>query len=119
MKEIVSSAAPLKTRIEEQNLWLITPTTKASIMGFVRSMSQQLVEKKIRVNAVAPGPIWTPFIVSSFNEDQVKEFGQNAPMGRAGQPSEVGPCFVFLACEDSSYITGQALHPNGGLAVNG
>ena len=93
-------------------------STKGAIVGFVRSMAKQLLKKKIRVNAVAPGPIWTPFIVSSFNADQVKEFGQSAPMGRAGQPSEVGPAFLFLACEDSSYFTGQCLHPNGGFIVN-
>lgn len=93
-------------------------STKGAIMGFVRSMSQQLVEKGIRVNAVAPGPIWTPLIVATFPPDHVKEFGKSAPMKRAGQPMEVGTCFVFLASEDSSYITGQCLHPNGGNILN-
>ena len=92
--------------------------TKGAIMGFVRSMSQQLIDRKIRVNAVAPGPIWTPLIVSTFPPDKVKDFGKSFPMKRAGQPSEVGTCFLFLACEDSSYITGQCLHPNGGMVLN-
>ena len=92
--------------------------TKGAIMGFVRSMSQQLVGKKIRVNAVAPGPIYTPLIIATFPAEEVQKFGQDTPIGRAGQPSEVATCFVFLACEDSSYITGQCLHPNGGVVLN-
>lgn len=93
-------------------------STKGAIVAFTRSLSQQLVERGILVNAVAPGPIWTPLIPSTFDEKQVSSFGQQAPMGRAGQPDEVGPCYVFLASEDSSYMTGQVLHPNGGEVVN-
>lgn len=93
-------------------------STKGAITAFTRSMAQQLAEKKIRVNSVAPGPIWTPLIPASFPPDKVAEFGKDTTMKRAGQPSEVGPCFVFLASEDASYITGQALHPNGGEILN-
>ena len=94
-------------------------STKGAILAFTRSLSQNLVEKQIRVNAVAPGPIWTPLIPASFPEDQVKEFGSDTPMGRAGQPEEVAPAYVFLAAQDSSYITGQTIHPNGGTVVAG
>lgn len=93
-------------------------STKGAIVAFTRSLSQQLIERGILVNAVAPGPIWTPLIPATFDEKQVSSFGQQAPMGRAGQPDEVGPCYVFLASEDSSYMTGQVLHPNGGEVVN-
>jgi len=93
-------------------------STKGAIVAFTRSLSQQLVERGILVNAVAPGPIWTPLIPATFDEKQVASFGQQAPMGRAGQPDEVGPCYVFLASEDASYMTGQVLHPNGGEVVN-
>ncbi|MES4793472.1 MAG: NAD(P)-dependent oxidoreductase, partial [Chloroflexota bacterium] len=86
---------------------------------FTRSLSQSLVEKGIRVNAVAPGPIWTPLIPSTFPPEKVESFGQDVPMKRAGQPEEVAPCYVFLASDDSSYIAGQVLHPNGGEVVNG
>lgn len=92
-------------------------STKGAITSFTRSLSQMLAEKKIRVNGVAPGPIWTPLIPSSF--DDVTEFGQDVPLGRAGQPSEVGPAYVYLACEDSSYMTGQVLHVNGGEIIGG
>lgn len=92
--------------------------TKGAIISFTRSLAQSLVDKEIRVNAVAPGPIWTPLITSSFDEKKVSEFGSDVPMGRAGQPNEVAPCFLFLACTDSSYITGQCLHPNGGEILN-
>lgn len=94
-------------------------STKGAIATFTRSLSAQLVKKGIRVNAVAPGPIWTPLIVGSFDADKVKQFGSDVPMGRAGQPAEVAPCYLFLASEDASYITGQVLHPNGGEIVNG
>lgn len=87
-------------------------STKGAIVSFTRSLSKMLAEKKIRVNGVAPGPIWTPLIPASFKG--ISEFGQKTPLGRAGQPSEVGPAYVFLACEDSSYITGQFIHINGG-----
>lgn len=93
--------------------------TKGAIVAFTRSLSQALIEKGIRVNGVAPGPIWTPLIPSTFPEDKVAEFGADAPMKRPGQPSEVASCFVFLASDDSSYIAGQILHPNGGEIVNG
>lgn len=92
--------------------------TKGAIVAFTRSLSQALVEKGIRVNAVAPGPIWTPLIPASFPEEKVETFGTDTPMGRAGQPEEVAPSYVFLASDDSSYMTGQVLHPNGGEVVN-
>ena len=93
--------------------------TKGAIVSFTRSLAHMLVEKKIRVNAVAPGPIWTPLIPATFPADKVSKFGSDVPMGRAGEPEEVAPSYVFLACDDSSYITGQVLHPNGGEIVNG
>lgn len=93
--------------------------TKGAIVAFTRSLSQALVEKKIRVNGVAPGPIWTPLIPSTFPPDKVASFGSDTPMGRAGQPEEVAPSYVFLVSDDSSYITGQILHVNGGEVVNG
>jgi NAD(P)-dependent dehydrogenase (short-subunit alcohol dehydrogenase family) len=94
-------------------------STKGAIVAFTRSLSDNLVEKGIRVNAVAPGPIWTPLIPSTFPPEKVKTFGSDVPMKRPGQPEEVAPCFLFLACDDSSYISGQTLHPNGGYVVNG
>jgi NAD(P)-dependent dehydrogenase (short-subunit alcohol dehydrogenase family) len=94
-------------------------STKGAIVTFTRSLSKNLAEKKIRVNGVAPGPIWTPLIVSTFPEEKVKSFGQDVPLGRAGQPSEVAPAYVFLASQDASYITGQIIHVNGGEVVNG
>lgn len=92
-------------------------STKGAILAFTRSLAQQLVEKGIRVNAVAPGPIWTPLIPASFKGKALKEFGKKTPMGRPGQPDEVAPSYVFLASEDGSYMTGQTLHPNGGEIV--
>lgn len=94
-------------------------STKAAIVGFTRSLAQNLIEKGIRVNAVAPGPIWTPLVVSTFAGEKVAKHGSDVPMKRAGEPAEVAPSFLFLACDDSSYITGQVLHPNGGEIVNG
>lgn len=94
-------------------------STKGAIVSFTRSLSQALMKKGIRVNAVAPGPIWTPLIPSTFTAEQTATFGSNAPMQRAGQPSEVAPCYVFLASDDASYMSGQVLHPNGGEVVNG
>jgi NAD(P)-dependent dehydrogenase (short-subunit alcohol dehydrogenase family) len=94
-------------------------STKGAIIAFTRSLSQALAGKKIRVNAVAPGPIWTPLIPSSFPAKDVATFGSDVPLGRAGQPEEVAPSFVFLASDDASYMTGQVLHPNGGTVVNG
>jgi NAD(P)-dependent dehydrogenase (short-subunit alcohol dehydrogenase family) len=94
-------------------------STKGAIVAFTRSLSQALAEKKIRVNAVAPGPIWTPLIPATFDEEKVATFGADVPLKRPGQPEEVAPSFVFLASDDSSYMTGQVLHPNGGEVVNG
>ena len=94
-------------------------STKGAIVAFTRSLSASLVEKGIRVNGVAPGPIWTPLIPSTFPKEKVEKFGAQVPMQRAGQPEEVAPCYVFLASNDSSYMTGQMLHPNGGDVVNG
>ena len=91
--------------------------TKGAIISFTRSLSQQLAEKKIYVNAVAPGPVWTPLIVASFPEDKVSSFGSDVPLKRPGQPCEIAPSYVFLASRDSSYMTGQVLHPNGGEMV--
>jgi NAD(P)-dependent dehydrogenase (short-subunit alcohol dehydrogenase family) len=92
-------------------------STKGAIVSFTRSLAKNLAKKKIRVNGVAPGPIWTPLIVATF--DDVSDFGKDTPMKRAGQPSEVAPAYVYLACEDSSYVTGQMIHVNGGEVVGG
>lgn len=92
-------------------------STKGAITAFTRSLSQNLAEKNIRVNGVAPGPIWTPLIPASFSAKKVKEFGSNVPLKRPGQPSEVAPAYVLLASEDGSYITGQVIHVNGGEQV--
>jgi len=92
-------------------------STKGAILAFTRALALQLVDKGIRVNAVAPGPIWTPLIPASFDAKEVSTFGGDTPMKRPGQPDEVAPCFVFLASDDSSYMTGQVLHPNGGEIV--
>jgi len=94
-------------------------SAKGAIVAFTRSLSQALADKKIRVNGVAPGPIWTPLIPSTFPGEKVETFGSDVPMKRAGQPEEVAPSFVFLASDDASYMTGQILHPNGGTIVNG
>lgn len=93
-------------------------STKGAIVSLTRSLSQSLAEKKVRVNAVAPGPIWTPLIPASFDEKQVEEFGKNTPLKRAGQPNEVAGCFTWLASKEASYMTGQVLHPNGGTIVD-
>ncbi|MFU1797997.1 SDR family oxidoreductase [Paenibacillus azoreducens] len=93
--------------------------TKGAIVSFTRALSMNVVEKGIRVNAVAPGPIWTPLIPSSFDAQKVSEFGSTQPMKRPGQPEELAPAFVYLASDDSSYVSGQVIHVNGGEIVNG
>lgn len=92
-------------------------STKGAVTAFTRSLARNLAKMKIRVNAVAPGPIWTPLIVSTFPEDNIPNFGQNNLFKRAGQPVEIAPSYVFLASDDSSYMTGQVLHPNGGTII--
>ena len=93
--------------------------TKGAIVAFTRSLAQNLAEKNIRVNSVAPGPVWTPLIPSTFDEEKVAKFGENVPMKRPAQPEEIAPSYVFLASQDASYITGQTIHPNGGEVVGG
>lgn len=93
-------------------------STKGAIVSFTRSLSSNLVEKGIRVNGVAPGPVWTPLIPATFPEEKVQKFGTDVPMKRPGQPAEVAPAYVFLASDDASYITGQIIHVNGGEIVN-
>jgi len=94
-------------------------STKGAILGFTRSLAKNLIEKGIRVNGVAPGPIWTPLNPSGGQPpEKIPEFGKKTPMGRPGQPNEVAPCFLFLACEDSSYMAGQVLHPDGGNTMS-
>ncbi len=93
-------------------------SSKGAIVAFTRSLSESIAEKGIRINAVAPGPVWTPLIPATFNSKRIKNLGKNVPMKRMGQPEEIAPCYVFLACDDSSYMSGQVLHPNGGVIVN-
>ena len=93
--------------------------TKSAIVGFTRSLASNLASKGIRVNAVAPGPIWTPLIPGSFDAERTAQHGADAPLGRPGQPEEVAPSYVFLASADASYMTGQVLHPNGGEIIGG
>lgn len=93
--------------------------TKGAIVSFTRSLAKNLTKRKIRVNAVAPGPIWTPLVVQAFDATQLKNFGNETPMGRAGYPYEVAPAYVYLASDDSTFVTGQVMHVNGGDAVNG
>jgi len=123
MKHLKSGAAIVNTAsitaYQGNEILLDYSSTKGAIVTFTRSLSQQLVGKGIRVNGVAPGPIWTPLIPSTFNEEQVSKFGATTPMKRAGQPEELAPSYVFLASDDSSYMTGQILHVNGGMIVNG
>ncbi len=108
------------TAFKGEELLIDYSATKGAILAFTRSLSQSLVGDKIRVNAVAPGPIWTPLIVSSFDAQEVETFGSlrsKVPMDRAGQPYEVASAYVFLASDDSSYMTGQVLHVNGGNVI--
>ncbi|MFC4158380.1 SDR family oxidoreductase [Chitinimonas lacunae] len=93
--------------------------SKGAIVAFTRSLAKALIKEDIRVNAVAPGPVWTPLIPSTFDAEKVSHFGDDVPMKRPGQPDEIAPAFVFLASRDSSYIAGQVIHPNGGEVVNG
>lgn len=93
-------------------------STKGAEVSFTRSLALALASEGIRVNGVAPGPIWTPLIPSSFSEEKVETFGGDVPLGRPGEPDEVAPCYVFLASDDASYMTGQVLHPNGGSVIN-
>ena len=93
-------------------------STKGAVVTFTRSLALSLVDKGIRVNSVAPGPIWTPLIVASFDEKKIYQFGHNTPMKVPGEPYELAPAYVYLACEDSSYVTGQVLHVNGGTMVS-
>jgi NAD(P)-dependent dehydrogenase (short-subunit alcohol dehydrogenase family) len=94
-------------------------SSKAAIVGFTRSLSAQLAKRRIRVNAVAPGPIWTPLIPATFASEKVATFGSDSPLGRAGEPWECAECYVFLASDAANYITGQVIHPNGGEIING
>jgi NAD(P)-dependent dehydrogenase (short-subunit alcohol dehydrogenase family) len=94
-------------------------STKGAIVAFTRSLAKQLLPRGIRVNAVAPGPIWTPLIPARYPAEKTAHHGEGAPMGRPGQPDEVAPCYIFLASADASYMAGQVLHPNGGTVVNG
>lgn len=93
-------------------------STKGAIVAFTRALSSELARKGIRVNGVAPGPVWTPLVVSTMTKDELSQFS-STPMGRPGQPSEIATCYVFLASQDSSFMSGQVLHPNGGTIVNG
>lgn len=93
--------------------------TKGAIVSFTRSLAHSLVKRGIRVNAVAPGPVWTPLIPATFPDEKVETFGSDVPMGRTGQPNEIAPCYTFLASAGASYMTGQVLHPNGGEIING
>ena len=94
-------------------------STKGAIVSFTRSLASNLVKRKIRVNGVAPGPVWTPLIASTFKPGKVSNFGSDVPMARAGEPAEIAPAYLFLASDDGAYITGQVIHPNGGEIVNG
>lgn len=107
------------TAYRGQDLLVDYASSKGAILSLVRALSGQLAGDGIRVNGVAPGPIWTPLIPASFPPDKVEDFGKSAPLGRPGQPNEVAPAMLFLACEDASYMTGQVLHPNGGDLIGG
>ncbi|RCV93267.1 SDR family NAD(P)-dependent oxidoreductase [Vreelandella rituensis] len=107
------------TAFRGQDLLVDYSATKGAILSLTRALSSKLAEDGIRVNAVAPGPIWTPLIPASFPKEKLTTFGKGSPLGRAGQPNEVASCILFLACEDGSYMTGQTLHPNGGDLVGG
>jgi len=112
---IINSASV--TAFKGKQTLLDYSSTKGAIVAYTRSLSQNLAEKKIRVNAVAPGPIWTPLIPSTFDAKQVSEFGKATALGRPGQPEECAPAYVYLASKDSSYVTGQVIHVNGGHPI--
>ncbi|WP_424929756.1 SDR family oxidoreductase [Amaricoccus tamworthensis] len=105
------------TAYRGQDLLIDYSSTKGAILSFIRALANKLADRGIRVNGVAPGPIWTPLIPASFPPEKVETFGQNSTLGRPGQPNEVAPSLLFLACDDSSYMTGHVLHPDGGEAV--
>jgi len=105
------------TAYEGSPRFLDYAATNGAILSFTRSLAQNLAKKKIRVNGVAPGPIWTPLIPSTFEKEEVEKFGKSVPFERPGQPCEVAPSYVFLASEDASYFTGQILHPDGGKSM--
>ncbi|KJS18575.1 MAG: short-chain dehydrogenase [Hoeflea sp. BRH_c9] len=106
------------TAYRGQDLLIDYASTKGAIVSLVRGLAHKLAPEGIRVNGVAPGPIWTPLIPATFPPEKVESFGRDTPLGRPGQPNEVAPSFLFLACEDSSYMSGQVLHPNGGEPVS-
>ena len=118
---IARSGAELSAKVRKGEPELVDySATKGAILAFTRALSDQLIKKGIRVNGVAPGPIWTPLNpCGGSSPDKLKDFGKDTPMGRPGQPNEVAPAFLFLACDDASYMSGQVLHPNGGTVVNG
>lgn len=107
------------TAYRGQDMLIDYSSSKGAVLAFVRALAHKLAPRGIRVNGVAPGPIWTPLIPSTFPADKVEKFGRDTPLGRAGQPNEVAPAFLFLACEDASYVTGQIIHPNGGEPISG
>lgn len=107
------------TAYKGQDLLIDYASTKGAILAFIGAMSSKLASKGILVNGVAPGPIWTPLIPASFPKEAVEDFGKSSPLGRPGQPNEVVPSLLFLASADSSYMTGQVLHPNGGTLIGG
>ena len=112
----ISSLAALKGMLNLASY----SAAKAGVIGLTQQAAYSYAESNVRVNAVAPGPIWTPLNpMGGAPKEKVEHFGESTPMGRAGEPNEVAPCFLFLACEDSSYMSGQVLHPNGGTVVNG
>ncbi|MAR57178.1 MAG: NAD(P)-dependent oxidoreductase, partial [Rickettsiales bacterium] len=107
------------TAYQGQPVLMDYATTKGAVVGFTRALAGNLADKGVRVNAVAPGPIWTPLIPASFPAEKVVHFGESSKMGRPGQPDEVAPAYIYLACADSSYVTGQTIHINGGAIVGG
>ncbi|MFX0543259.1 SDR family oxidoreductase [Roseovarius sp. S4756] len=105
------------TAYRGQDLLIDYASSKGAVLSMMRALASKLAPEGIRVNGVAPGPIWTPLIPASFPPDKVADFGKSSPLGRPGQPNEVAPSYLFLACDDGSYVTGQVLHPNGGDLV--